>query len=113
MDQARVSFGRRIKRLRKQAKLTQEQLAERAGVATSTITRIEQGDRGVSTKTENALAAALGVSFERIRTDERVAASDSSLWPKPARVLAQICYELSDADIDILVRVATRMRAGS
>jgi len=105
----RASFGQRIKRLRKDAKLTQEQLAERAGVSTSTITRIEQGERGVSTKTEKALAQALGTSFERLRTTGRTAA-DSDLWPSNSRALAALVFDLTEPDIDLLVRIATRLR---
>ena len=41
-----VESGKRIKALRKEHGLTQEQLAEQLGVAANTIARIETGNRG-------------------------------------------------------------------
>lgn len=40
----RVLFGRRIKQLRKLRKMTQEKLAEAAGVSTSTVQRWEYAE---------------------------------------------------------------------
>ena len=39
----RVAFGRRLRRLREQQGLTQEQLAERAHLDVKTISRLENG----------------------------------------------------------------------
>ena len=44
-----VESGKRIKALKKEHGLTQEQLAEQLGVAANTIARIETGNRGIST----------------------------------------------------------------
>lgn len=43
-----VESGRRIRNLRKQFGLTQEELAEHLGIALNTVSRIEIGKRGVS-----------------------------------------------------------------
>lgn len=43
-----VESGKRIRKLRKQNGLTQEQLADLLGVALNTISRIEVGNRGIS-----------------------------------------------------------------
>ena len=55
-----VESGKRIKALRKEHGLTQEQLAEQLGVAANTIARIETGNRGISID----LAIELVVLFE-------------------------------------------------
>lgn len=55
-----VESGKRIKALRKEHGLTQEQLAEQLGVAANTIARIETGNRGISID----LAIELVVRFE-------------------------------------------------
>ena len=55
-----VEIGKRIKALRKEHGLTQEQLAEQLGVAANTIARIETGNRGISID----LAIELVVRFE-------------------------------------------------
>ena len=55
-----IESGKRIKALRKEHGLTQEQLAEQLGVAANTIARIETGNRGISID----LAIELVVRFE-------------------------------------------------
>ena len=55
-----VESGKRIKALRKEHGLTQEQLAEQLGAAANTIARIDTGNRGISID----LAIELVVRFE-------------------------------------------------
>lgn len=55
-------FGARLKNLRQAAGLTQAQLAERAGVASSLIGHIENGKREVGIGKVWPLARALGVT---------------------------------------------------
>lgn len=55
-----VERGKRIRKLRKQNGLTQEQLADLLGVALNTISRIEVGSRGISID----LAIELAVHFD-------------------------------------------------
>lgn len=43
-----VESGKRIKKLRKDHGLTQEQLAELLGIALNSLSRIEIGSRGIS-----------------------------------------------------------------
>jgi transcriptional regulator with XRE-family HTH domain len=54
-------FAGRLRELRESAGLTQEQLAERAGMAWRTITHLEGGDRKPTWETVLALCVALGV----------------------------------------------------
>lgn len=54
-----VESGKRIKSLRKQHGLTQEELAEQLGIAVNTVSRIEIGNRGISID----LAIELAVRF--------------------------------------------------
>lgn len=58
------SAGARVRRLRERRALTQEQLAEAAGVAIRTVQRAEDG--GMSAETVAALAAALEVPVETL-----------------------------------------------
>lgn len=55
-----VESGKRIKSLRKQHGLTQEELAEQLGIAVNTVSRIEIGNRGISID----LAIELAVRFD-------------------------------------------------
>jgi uncharacterized glyoxalase superfamily protein PhnB/DNA-binding XRE family transcriptional regulator len=60
----RRSAGARVRRLRERRALTQEQLADAAGVAVRTVQRAEDG--GMSAETVTALAAALEVPVETL-----------------------------------------------
>ncbi|REE67017.1 helix-turn-helix protein [Paenibacillus taihuensis] len=56
-------IGRRIRDLRKQRGLSQEQLGEMAGVHFSYIGKIERAEKNVTVVNLEKIAAALGVSF--------------------------------------------------
>lgn len=43
MSELRVQFGRRLRQLRRQKDLTQEQLAEAAGISVDMLSNIERG----------------------------------------------------------------------
>jgi transcriptional regulator with XRE-family HTH domain len=43
MSELRVQFGRRLRQLRRQKDLTQEQLAETAGISVDMLSNIERG----------------------------------------------------------------------
>ncbi len=55
-----LALGRRIKRLREKADLSQEALAEKIRMTQTSISLIETGDRGVSMATLQKIASALG-----------------------------------------------------
>ena len=54
-------FGKNLKKLRKSAGLTQEQLAEKAKVSTTYLAYIETGTKRPSLKVINKIAEVLGV----------------------------------------------------
>ena len=68
MDEER-RLGREIRRLRKERRFNQTELAERAGVAMMTISRIERGEHDPHVRTLARIARALGVSvFHLLRS---------------------------------------------
>lgn len=58
-----TGFGKRLKELREAAGLTQQELADRAGMHKFGVAKVEQGHRGVSWEKALDLARALGVSI--------------------------------------------------
>ena len=60
----RQRIGQRIAALRKMAKLTQEELAERAGLQRTHIGRIEAGKYAVNIETIEAIAQVLGLTID-------------------------------------------------
>ncbi|HYT92782.1 MAG TPA: helix-turn-helix transcriptional regulator [Gemmataceae bacterium] len=59
-----TNFAGRLKELREAAGLTQQQLAQRAGLHKLSVAKLEQGLREPSWATVQALAAALGVDCQ-------------------------------------------------
>ncbi|MBY0427200.1 MAG: helix-turn-helix domain-containing protein [Cytophagales bacterium] len=57
-----ISFGDRLSKLRKQKGVTQEELAERAGISQVQVARIEKGKLNTTISTIYGIAGALGVS---------------------------------------------------
>lgn len=62
MDDLRPAFGRRLRRLREQLGLSQEELAERAETHWTYISRIERGQHNPGLNMIGRLAHALGLS---------------------------------------------------
>lgn len=77
MDQPKL-FGRRLRAVRKAAKITQEKAAEEAHLNPKYLGEIERGEKRPSFDAILALAKALNVSpavffhFDRLETDEKV-----------------------------------------
>ena len=59
-------FGRRVKELRADAAVTQEELAERVGVFRTYMSRIETGEANPTLTVIHAVADALGVPVARL-----------------------------------------------
>jgi transcriptional regulator with XRE-family HTH domain len=57
-----VTLGQTVRRLRREANLTQEELAERAGLSANYVGEIERGERNPSVLALFALARGLAVS---------------------------------------------------
>ena len=66
----RDRIGLRIQTMRKLAGMSQEQLAEKAGIQRTHLTRIEAGKYAVTLETIQAIAEALGMTVDII--DERL-----------------------------------------
>ena len=56
-----IPFGENLRKLRKQAKINQEELAHRAGLDRTYVSGVERGERNVSLRNICKLAVALGV----------------------------------------------------
>jgi len=91
-----VDFGKRLKTLRKQASLTQQQLASRIGVTKSVISFYELQERSPSPEILIKLAGVFHVSTDYLLGLDRRNTIDVS--------------GLDDEDIAILCTIAQRMR---
>jgi len=66
MTTLRAKFGRRLRQLRRQKDLTQEQLAEAAEVSVDFISNVERGINAPSFESIERLAKALGVELKEL-----------------------------------------------
>ena len=92
-----IQIGEQIKTAREQAKLTQEQLAERVDVSPQYISDLERGVVGISIPTLKRVCTTLGVSSDQIlfgtTTKNRAAA------------LNDLCKPLTEEQFVILTEV--------
>jgi transcriptional regulator with XRE-family HTH domain len=68
MRDAEETVGQRVKRLRRQRRLSQRELAKRAGISVGFLSHIENGGRKPSLRTLRKLAPPLGVTADHLET---------------------------------------------
>jgi len=66
MSDIRKKFGKRLRRLRRNMDLTQEDLAERVGVSVTFIGQMERGENAPSFETLEKLAQVLEVEVDEL-----------------------------------------------
>lgn len=66
MENILEKFGNRLKELRKEKNLTQEQFAESSGLHKNYIGMVERGERNPSLKNIEIMANALGISISEL-----------------------------------------------
>lgn len=110
------SFGERLRRLRESAGLTQEQLAERAGLTAKAVSLLERGQRTRPyPHTVTSLADALGVDADEraallgsARGGARSASPAAAAWPVPPTALVGRDREIREL-VGLLTEPATRL----
>lgn len=64
------NLGRRVKQFRKARGLNQEELANRAGIGRTTLSRLENGKQFPRFQTLMSVASALDISFQKLMLEE-------------------------------------------
>jgi transcriptional regulator with XRE-family HTH domain len=99
-------LGERVRELRKKRKLTQEKLAELAGVDISYLGNIERGTENPTVATLDKLAAALSVRLSQILTFEHTLRGDKAL----RRRLNQILDKCSENELQVILKVVSAIK---
>ena len=103
---AQELLGRRLKELRKGRELTQEQLAEKAGLDVKFVGSIERGTENPSIQTLEKLANALSVKIHQIVNVEHQATGEKLLRRKIIQLL-DICDE---RELQMLLKLVSAMK---
>lgn len=104
-DELMQVLGDNLRRYREKNNLTQEQLAEKAGISTSFYANIERGKKGVSIYVLRDISKAIGVSIDCLledsNSDSKIRNIEILLKDKPASVV-QIIEEITRIVVDNL-----------
>jgi transcriptional regulator with XRE-family HTH domain len=73
LDDVTVRFGRRLREVRTRAGISQEKLAELAGLHRTYVSSVERGERNISLVNIENLANALGVPMAELMPDRPAA----------------------------------------
>ncbi|UXU83307.1 helix-turn-helix domain-containing protein [Mammaliicoccus sciuri] len=65
-----MTFGQNLKRIRKDMKLTQQEMGDKIGISQNYLSDIENGKRYLSIKAVTRLAQCLGISVTKLINDE-------------------------------------------
>ena len=108
-----MTIGERMRKLRNQRGLSQNQLAKLAGVAQPTVCRLEKG----ASKTLNAdnalrIAGALRVSVDLLVNDREPAPQDYLGYDNDAREIIETYMKLDATDREFLIRLAHLLKGG-
>ena len=97
MPELKELIGRRIAEARQEAGLTQEELAERAGLASENLSRAERGRSTLRTSKLIAVADSLGVTIDDLARGRSVRPVDVEP-PKRSRALTRLIKRLDELD---------------
>lgn len=99
------SIGARIKHIRTQKGLSQEELAEFADVSPVYISNIERGEKSASLKTVIAVANAMNISTDSILMDNLSHSDDSQ-----ESALFDILCDCSKEEHDIIIKCTKALK---
>lgn len=69
-DKDLIRFGKRVRTLRERIGLSQEQLADKAGIHRTYVGGVERGERNLGLKNVFRIAKALGVTVAELFSEE-------------------------------------------
>jgi transcriptional regulator with XRE-family HTH domain len=103
-DNIEEEIGERVREIRKELGLRQRDVADRSGLSTETVSRVERGVQGVTFPNVVRIADALDVPFNRIcdletETDDLVSTAKS-------RRVQRMLEEATPTQIDLLLEMA-------
>ena len=93
-----IKFGKRIRQLRQSQRMSQEELAFKAGISTAHLGQIERAEKKPTLETIGKLSDALGISLNQLFAFEE--SSTSLPGESESAVIAKINAHLMNMEID-------------
>jgi transcriptional regulator with XRE-family HTH domain len=115
LDDSKPRLGNesRLRQLRAQRGLSARELAARANVATSTISRIERGDRGIGARSRRQIALALGCSERDLfEFDDRAGAPFDDLLSALSKLIEGGAHDIAAETAELLAARLREFHAG-
>jgi transcriptional regulator with XRE-family HTH domain len=107
MESIYLKIGQRLRELRLQSGMTQQTLAEKAGISVSFLSFLEKGDRKGSLQTYADLAKAFGIEISEL-FDEK---SGKNNFPKSTDPFPQLSVAESDAVMQLVKTLRKRKKS--
>ena len=104
-----MELGAKIKKLRKGKKLTQGELAEKAGISGNHLSRLERGVFQPSIDVVKRLAQALDVNVDGLLSGEDETTPDVSIKNKELSERIRLIDQLEPEDQEAIMRVIDSM----
>ena len=109
MEQLVNIVGANIKEIRKQKKMTQEELAEKCGLQTSYLAGIERGDRNITLQTLEKITAGLDINAKDLFELDSPMKQLSIETEHLIHMFAEQLKSKSDLEIKLIIDLANKI----
>lgn len=111
MDQLVNIVGMNIREVRKQKKLTQEELAEKCELQTSYLAGVERGERNITLQTLDKIARGLEVNAQQLFELENPMKQLPIEMEKKIYLFTNELKNKSNKEIDLIIKIANEVFA--
>lgn len=105
MNEITQTVGGRIRALRNQRSMTQEELAEKAMLHPTYIGQVERGEKNLTLTSLEKLISALGVSFAGLFEDMETTSNQKSIAAQCYEIVSQKTPENQEKILNILLQI--------
>lgn len=109
MEQLVDIVGINIREIRKQKKLTQEELAEKCGLQTSYLAGVERGDRNITLQTLEKIALGLEINAKELLELESPLIKLALEKQQLLQMFTSYIQDKSEKEIQLLINIANNI----
>jgi len=109
MEQLVNIVGANIKEIRKQKKMTQEELAEKCGLQTSYLAGVEHGDRNITLQTLEKITAGLKINAKDLFELDSPMIQPSIETEQLIHMFAEQLKLKSDIEVKLIIELANKI----